>query len=423
MEAGRRDRAGVAAACVLLFAGIVPGSIAAQPADNEYLSLYDTLWTVISRHYHDPDFGGVDWAGLRGRYRDRARTVRDDEAFRALSNDLLSELGSSHLRIFGPDGATPTTGIGARFTTVDDEVLVTDVAADSDAQLQGLRPGDRLLSPRSDVRGKRGSTATLEFERCGGDAVTLEIRREQVYWPIRPPYLSWSRSEVAGHGSVTTLRVSRFDDGAADEADAAMAELLDADTLIIDLRRTIGGNMSALRLASWFAPAEEAAFALVSRRYLQTLGRSPRPDDLARLPRVSGAYTGGAVYDALNNTRSAAMFWTESVPRRFEGRVYVLIGENTRSAAEAFAWYMRRHTDAVLIGRPTAGSLLSAREFPIGDGWWVSVPVHGVWGADGKAYSDRPAPPHVETAWTREDHCSGRDPDIEATALWHHEQP
>ena len=387
---------------------------AAKPVDRGYQQRYDNLWLVISREFYDPDFGGVDWSRVRERYRARAEAVRDDDGFRELADDMLSELGSSHLRIGGPGRATPATGIGARFSTIEDQVIVADVAAGSDAEARGLVPGDRLLSPLASVRGERGSKATLAVERCSGEVATLVIRREQVYWPIRPPYLTWSRAEVDGLGTLARLRVSRFDDGAAEEADAAMAELLDADVLIIDLRRAIGGNMSALRLASWFAPAAEPAIVLVSRQYLRALGRVPRAGDLARLPKVSGAHTGNAVYNALNNSRSAAAFWTESLPHRFGGQVFVLVGENTRSAAEAFAWYMRRHTDAVLVGRPTAGSLLSAREFPIGDGWWVSVPVRGVWGPDGKEYSDRAVPPHIETAWTRADHCSGRDPDVRA---------
>jgi carboxyl-terminal processing protease len=77
---------------------------------------------------------------------------------------------------------------------------------------------------------------------------------------------------------------------------------------------------------------------------------------------------------------------------------------------------MRERTHATLIGRVTAGELLSSETFEIGEGWSVVVPVHGLWGADGTDYGDRAVPPDTEVAWTRDDLCSGRDPDLE-TAL------
>ena len=410
---GARRTTGVlaaAAACVLALAA----ADAQSPPRDDYAALTDTLWTVVDRMYFDPGFLGTDWAAVRQRYRERAAQIDSPDEFHELATSMLREIRSSHLRVRAPRQVRPRSGIGARLATVDGAHVVTEVIDGSHAQRQGLRPGDRLTSPRSLLPGEPGTVVQLEFERCSGEHALLDVQRERLLWPPRRPYLSWSRLSGAPDLSVGLLRVTRFDDGAAALADEAMAALLDADALVIDLRNATGGNMSALRLASWFAPRAEPAVVLLSRQRLQAIGRSPTAADLAAMPRVDAAYTGNAVYNALERTRGGAAFWTEQLPQRFEGPVYVLIGDNTRSAAEAFSWYMRRHTDAVLVGRPTAGSLLSARELPIGDGWWVSVPVHGVWGPDGEAYSDRPVPPHVQTAVSREDLCDGRDLELEA---------
>ncbi|UHQ24901.1 hypothetical protein LVB77_09590 [Lysobacter sp. 5GHs7-4] len=56
----------------------------------------------------------------------------------------------------------------------------------------------------------------------------------------------------------------------------------------------------------------------------------------------------------------------------------------------------------------------SARSFQIGQGWTLTVPVHGLWGADGRDFADRAVQPDQAVAWTREDYCRGRDPDLEA---------
>jgi carboxyl-terminal processing protease len=75
---------------------------------------------------------------------------------------------------------------------------------------------------------------------------------------------------------------------------------------------------------------------------------------------------------------------------------------------------MRQRTNARLIGAQTEGALLSSERFDLGDGWSVTIPVHGLWGADGVDYGDRAVPPHEEIRPTRADLCAGRDPVLDA---------
>jgi carboxyl-terminal processing protease len=120
------------------------------------------------------------------------------------------------------------------------------------------------------------------------------------------------------------------------------------------------------------------------------------------------------VFDAVSSHGGGAAFWTDNVTHHYTAPVVVLVSENTGSAAEGFAWYMRTRTHAQLIGRKTAGALLSAEAFDLGDGWHVTIPVHGLWGADGTDWGDQAVPPHQTIARTRADLCAGRDPDMAA---------
>ena len=387
---------------------LAAGAEAQTSAD--YGLLYEALWRTVDESFYDPHFRGTDWAAVRERYRDRAGLVESDEQFRALAAAMLAEIDASHLHLRAPESSGRRFGIGALTVRIGEADVVAEVAPLSDARRQGLRAGDRLVSPLESLSGDLGSTAVVEIERCSGARERLSIRREQVSWPLERPGFAWSRLRVAPATQVGYLRVTRFDDGAAELADAAMAELGGAQALIVDVRGNSGGNTSALRLGSYFGRGAEPAFVLLSRQYLSQLGRPLSAADVAAAPRVDGAYTDAAVFGAVTANGGGAAFWTEEPPRRFEGPVFVLIDENTASAAEGFAWYMRRHTDAVLIGRATAGELLSSERLPIGGGWVLTVPVHGVWGADGEDYGDRPVPPHEEVPWTREALCEGRDP-------------
>jgi carboxyl-terminal processing protease len=74
---------------------------------------------------------------------------------------------------------------------------------------------------------------------------------------------------------------------------------------------------------------------------------------------------------------------------------------------------MKRMTRATLVGRETAGVLLSGQEFALPGGWKLVVPVHGLWSSDGTDFRDRPAQRDVAVRRTRAGLCSGRDTDIE----------
>lgn len=386
---------------------------AGEQADDRYVRLYESLWSAVNDHYYDPRFRGTDWRAVGERYRARAEAVRSDDAFAGLAREMLGELGSSHLSIQRPAASAGAAGIGARTERIGDMTVVTEVASLSDAWRQGLRPGDRLLAPAA-VPGPIGTPAALDIERCDGTRRSLAIRREAAFWPPERPGLRWRQIRTGADTRIGYFRIDRFDDGAAELIDRAMTELGETNALIIDVRGNSGGNASALRLASYFGPGAEAAMVLLSRSYLDALGLPPTPADIAAAPRVDRAYTDAAVFAGVSDNDGGAALWTEEVARPYRRPVFVLTGPETASAAEGFAWYMRLRTAARLVGRASAGELLSADRIDIGQGWRVVVPVHGLWGPDGEDYGDRAVPPHIATQWTRADLCSGRDPDLEA---------
>lgn len=393
-----------AALIVALAASTVPAQA------QRYERLYEALWTTVNDNFYDPHFRGTDWAAQRERYRAQARAADSDAEFLAIAREMLGQIESSHLHISPPAQSTGGSSIGARFTRDGDDQVATQVAPLSDAYAKGLRVGDRLLSDPDALRGDLGTDAAVRIRTCEGQQRTLNIRRESAFWPPEHPGFRWSQIRTAGERRIGYMRIDRFDDGAAALADQAMAELGEASAIVIDVRNNSGGNVSALRLASYFGPGAEPAVILLARPYLQALGRPVTTADIAAAPRVDRAYTTEAVFDAMMRHNGGAAFWTDTIERRFTGPVFVLVSEETGSAAEGFAWYMRERTHAKLIGTQTQGALLSSESFDIGDGWSVTIPVHGLWGANGVDYGDRAVPPHEEIRPTRADLCAGRDP-------------
>jgi len=390
----------------------IAAQASAQAPRPDYGRLFDTLWSTVDRLYYDPHFRGTDWRAVRERYRRRIRDVRDDDGFAALAGAMLAEIPGSHLYIVRPSASRGAAGIGARTESIGGAEFVAEVAPLSDAWRQGLRPGDRILTPQA-IRGPLGSRATLSVEGCDSATRQLSIRREGAFWPPEHPGFRWRQIRTGVETTIGYMRIDRFDDGAAELADLAMTELGESRALIIDLRGNSGGNASALRLASYFGSGAEPSFALLARPYLESLGHAPTAADIASAPRAERAYTTQAIIDAVSSHQGGVVFWTETVEHPYRRPVFLLIGPETGSAAEGFAWHMRLRTPARLIGRTSAGALLSAESTDIGEGWSVTVPIHGTWGPNGEDFIDRPVPPHITVDWTRADLCTGRDPDLE----------
>lgn len=400
-------RIGLVAAATL---ALIAAPASADGPATDYRRLYEALWSAVNEQFYDPHFHGTDWTAVGTRYRPRAARIRSDDEFAALAREMLAEIRSSHLSIQRPATSAGNAGIGARTGRIGDTAFVAEVAPLSDAWRQGLRPGDRLVAPIAS--GLLGTQAPVEVEGCDGARRQLSVRRESAFWPPDHPGLSWRQIRTGQDRRIGYIRITRFDDGAAELIDRAMEALGETNALVIDLRGNSGGNASALRLASYFGPGAESAMVLLARSYLAALGRPVTIADIAAAPRVDRAYTDAAVFAGVSANNGGAALWTEAVARRYDRPVFLLIGPETASAAEGFAWYMRLRTDARLVGRTSAGELLSSDRVDIGQGWRVTLPAHGLWGPDGRDYGDQPVPPHVTINWTRADLCTGRDPDL-----------
>ena len=387
-------------------------ALASSPAAaTEYETVFNELDRTVREKFYDPHFGGRDWAEIAARYRTQLDQVTTDAEFQRLGQSMLEELGVSHVVVHLPGENRPTMGLGALWEMIDGSPVIVDIDPASAARWAGLRIGDRILNP-SAMRGPRQESALLEVERCDATTETLRVPRESAYWPPRQRTISWSVLRRGDGRSVGYIRADRFSDDAAELIDAAMETVGKTDGLIIDLRSNSGGNASALRLLGYFT-GPGPGVALLSRPFLETLDGPVEGADLAHIHRVYRAYTTEAVFAAVGEGNGAVMLMIEDLgDRRYHNPVTILIGPETGSAAEGFAWGAKEQTSAILIGRNTAGALLSSEGFELPNGWRVTLPVHGNWAPDGRDYRDQPVPPDIATTRTRAAVCRNEDADL-----------
>lgn len=399
--------------CVVLLLISAVGSaqdISGKPSGDDYPSLFDAIWQTVNDKFFDPGFVGVEWNVVRSRYRPKVKDIKDDRSFHDLMRQMLGELPVSHLTLRIPR-QQGDVGVGIHIKLIEGKTVVVSVSPGSDAQAKGIRPGDVLLKPAEEFGGV-GSVALLNLKGCDGRQRKVRVRRESHIASERPS-IRWRSFSVKRGERIGYIRAVRFDDDAAPDIDKAMRELGNSRAIIIDARDNGGGNMSFIRLTSYFSSGEHLVVALLMRPYLDSIGKRPQHIDPLKLPRIDRAYTNELIFTALRNNAGAAAFYSEDLgEKKYKGKVVVLINEETESAAEGFAWHAKLKTDATLIGKRTPGILLGAEYFDLPGGWNLGVPTQAGWGPDGKPVIDDPVSPHIETRWTINDVCTGRDPDM-----------
>jgi Peptidase family S41 len=163
--------------------------------------------------------------------------------------------------------------------------------------------------------------------------------------------------------------------------------------LIIDLRSCVGGDYSSVRFLSYLLDTPSCIGYLVGRRYYETHGGEP---NLAILRAASRFWCDNA--DRLKEIlrdEGVVSGWVLPCDPKFTGRLFLLTGSATASAAEALIDYARENDLATVIGARTAGCLFSSEEFSVGGGWYFQMPVAAYLTQDGRKIDGVGVEPHI----------------------------
>jgi carboxyl-terminal processing protease len=80
-------------------------------------------------------------------------------------------------------------------------------------------------------------------------------------------------------------------------------------------------------------------------------------------------------------------------PKRFHGRIALLVDRHTASAAEMIVAFARENNLAKIIGEKTAGRLLSATSVKVGHGFRLALPTGAYYTWKGWALEGAPIAP------------------------------
>lgn len=241
------------------------------------------------------------------------------------------------------------SGVGIQFNMLTDTLYVIQTVAGGPSEKVGIMAGDRIITvndtliagikkPNAEVikmlRGPKGSEVTVEVMRRGvPELIKFRIVRDDI--PIYSVDAAFMADPTTGY-----ISLSRFADSSAKEVAEAMAKLYKQGmkNLILNLEDNGGGYLgAAFNIAGMFLP--ENAPVVYTHGLNQPMQR-------------------------FNNEQDGFMT---------DGRVIVMVNQNSASASEIVSGALQDNDRALIVGRRTYGKGLVQRPFPLPDGSMVRL--------------------------------------------------
>lgn len=232
-------------------------------------------------------------------------------------------------------------------------------------------------------------TATTDEEfRAGFEAIWdsgpfshVDLRRENrdaeavTEW-VDQLRIGGNGAALTWDGDIAVLTVNTMmGNDTFEQVDAAYDDIAEqgASALIIDLRANRGGMFAFKPLVEHVLTAPLDIGVFVSQGWNARMDRAPGPQDVEGVE----PWTGWSIRDFWDSVQANDLTLARLSPDgpHFAGPVYVLISEDTASAAEIAADALQASTRAILIGQPSAGQMLSQRVYDMPGGFQLYLPI------------------------------------------------
>lgn len=270
-----------------------------------------------------------------------------------------SYLSPADARMFSEDLEGNFNGIGIEYYILNDTLLVTAVYPNGPAKEAGMKHGDKILAinkqtvsgiqitPKKvveQIRGPKGTAVDILLKR-GNREKSLRVLRDRII--VSSIDAAYMLNKVCGY-----IKISKFGAQTDDDFIQKLQSLqeLGMTSLILDLRGNGGGYLSAATgLADQFLKKDELIV------YTEGL-HEPRTD-----------------------------YYATAKGRFEDGKLVILIDENTASASEILAGAVQDLDRGTIIGRRSFGKGLVQEQFDFGDGSALNLTIARYFTASGRS--------------------------------------
>lgn len=393
---------------VLVCAGPVFAQTLSSQDRDRALIMLKAARDDIKKNYYDSNLRGIDLEARSKAAEEKINQAKSNAEVFGIIAQMFLDFNDSHTMFYPPE-RTSRIEYGWQMQTFGDDTYVVAVKPKSDAEYQGIKPGDKVLkldgiaptrsnlwvyhyiyntlSPRPAVR--------MEVQSPGGEPRTVEVKakiRERkkvfdltdtidanVYRRELEDEDRLTKHETVDLGDVCIWRMPAFDLAQAG-VDDGIDKVKKCKTLILDLRRNRGGAVDTLRdLVGNFFDRDITIGTTKSRKEEKPLVGKTRGD--------SG----------------------------FKNNLIVLVDSDSASAAEVFARLVQLEKRGTVIGDRTSGKVMVSRLYPHQIGletrvfYNVSVTNADLLMSDGKSLEGSGVTPDQVLLPTGEDLRAGKD--------------
>ncbi|MGZ3183408.1 MAG: S41 family peptidase [Telluria sp.] len=401
-------------------------------SEDEKVAGLSKFWSEVKYNFVYTDtLKTLDWDRLYLAYLPKVRATKSTAEYYRVLMELCAQLKDGHTNVYPPQQAAAEF-YGRplmRMQLAEGRVFVKSVFS-PELTAQGVVPGLEITSvdgvPSAQYRARElapfASASTphdlavrtgvygflsgpvaaqprVTFAQADGKQFTVPVARADVQaWNrARPPVAPFEYRMLPG--KVAYVALNGFDNNAAaDGFMQAWPELAQASALVIDVRMNGGGSSNVgYRVLATLADQPFATSQWSTRDYKPSYRAWGRPQPL---------FTGAA--DKVPNDPQ----------HHFAGKVVVLTGPMTYSAAEDFAVAFDEMKRGVIIGEATGGSTGQPLFFKLPGGGQARVCTKKDTYADGKPFVGVGVQPQVEAHQTIADLRKGRDTVLEAALTY-----
>jgi carboxyl-terminal processing protease len=379
---------------------------------GEVQSMLRQISPDVEKHYYDPKFHGENWDALTAQAMQKIDTTNSLPHAMAAVAGAMMPLDDSHT-FFIPPAYSTRFKKGWQLQMIGDRCFIVQVKPGSDADKQGVKPGDEvlaingfvperqslwklqyafnLLSPRVvtilALRNPSGQQREIPVKAAeiheqdiidltsdGGDANYWNlVLQEQNEWDLTKARFNMVGTDV-GVLKLPSFMCSRSD------IDRMLSKARKARALVIDLRGNPGGSTDTLQyMLGDFFPAEVKIGNRVGRKEHKPMIAKPQPHP-------------------------------------FEGKVIVLIDSKSASAAELFSRVMQLEKRATIVGDASSGKVMEAKIYRYHSGtdtrlfFGAEITDADIVMSDGKSLEKHGVTPDELLLPTADDLAAGRDP-------------
>lgn len=242
-------------------------------------------------------------------------------------------------------------GIGISFYPYKDSIAVIRAIEGGPAAKAGIKGGDRILyadgkklfgegfrrdSISKFLKGEINTKVSLKVYRKGENKL-LDVKVKRKHVPLISVDAAYPLTDDIGY-----IKVNRFSETTYDEFSKAMEELIDEgiSKLVLDLRNNPGGYIYA---------AERILDEFLEDDKLMLITRNKNGEESRSYATRRGDFE--------------------------DGKIFVLMNENSASASEILAGALQDNDKGVIIGRRSFGKGLVQREMSLGDGSAVRLTI------------------------------------------------